>query len=349
MAQLCVYLPPFAPDYSGVCSALFEMNALIMIHDAAGCTGNYTGFDEPRWYGSTKQIYCSGLRKNNAISGDEGVFINRIKKALNDNPRPDFIALVGSPVPMVIGTDFAGFAAEVQSATGIQTFGFAVDGTKYYTDGYYRALKALAECYAEDCPRQSGVVNILGATPLDFSPDEYERMVRAVESGGKTINFSMSGGIAQIRELARAEINLAVSESGLLTARYLEDKFGTPYKAEIPGFLFKRQLAKTNALIIADRVAAHAIRDRLGADAAIGALFPQSAPEPEFAEDIYLPNEAAIIKEVNSTKYDTIIADPLICGLVKDGGKTLIPLGHYAVSGKQGQRQSLALSNLIRK
>ncbi|MDR3289472.1 MAG: nitrogenase component 1 [Peptococcaceae bacterium] len=338
MAKLCVYLPPFAPDYSGVCSALFEMNALIMIHDASGCTGNYTGFDEPRWYGSVKQIYCSGLRKNDAISGGESKFIDRIRKALTDNPEPDFIAIVGSPVPMVIGTDFVGLAQEVQSATGVTTFGFPTNGTKYYTDGYFLALKKLIDRYAEPYPCQPGVVNILGATPLDFWQDEYKRLIGAVAADGSTVNFTLTGEIAQIRKIAGAALNYAVSESGLMVARYLHERFGTPYKAEIPGFLFDERFVGTNALIIADRVKAHEIRRATGSNATIAVVFNNSVPGSQFAGDIYLPDEAAVIKEVNSPKYDTIIADPLICALVRDANKTLIPVGHYAVSGKQGQK-----------
>ena len=54
MRKLCIKLPPFAPDYSGVCSALYELGGMSVIHDASGCTGNYTGFDEPRWYDNQK-------------------------------------------------------------------------------------------------------------------------------------------------------------------------------------------------------------------------------------------------------------------------------------------------------
>ena len=61
MRRLYRYLPPFAGDYSGVCSVLYELGGMICIHDAAGCTGNYTGFDEPRSYNSRTLIYCAFL------------------------------------------------------------------------------------------------------------------------------------------------------------------------------------------------------------------------------------------------------------------------------------------------
>ena len=61
MAVLSIYLSPFAPDYSGVSSVLFDLHTVTAMHDASGCTGNYTGYDEPRWYGSKSPIFCSGL------------------------------------------------------------------------------------------------------------------------------------------------------------------------------------------------------------------------------------------------------------------------------------------------
>ena len=48
MNNLSIWLPPFAGDYSGACSALFDFNALIILNDAACCTRNYVEYEEPR-------------------------------------------------------------------------------------------------------------------------------------------------------------------------------------------------------------------------------------------------------------------------------------------------------------
>jgi hypothetical protein len=61
MHKLTVRLPPFSPDYSGVCSAWFESGGMMAIHDAAGCSGNYTGCAQPRWYGSIPGLYEKGV------------------------------------------------------------------------------------------------------------------------------------------------------------------------------------------------------------------------------------------------------------------------------------------------
>ena len=50
MARLSLFLPSFAADYSGVCSCLFDLDALVVVADAACCTRNYIDYDEPVSY-----------------------------------------------------------------------------------------------------------------------------------------------------------------------------------------------------------------------------------------------------------------------------------------------------------
>ena len=48
MKNLLRYLSPFAPDLAGAVSVLFDLDGLIVICDAGGCTGNICGFDDKR-------------------------------------------------------------------------------------------------------------------------------------------------------------------------------------------------------------------------------------------------------------------------------------------------------------
>ena len=54
-------LPTLSPDFSGVCSTLFELGGILAIHDAGGCTGTYTGYDEPRWFDQRSRVFTSNL------------------------------------------------------------------------------------------------------------------------------------------------------------------------------------------------------------------------------------------------------------------------------------------------
>ncbi len=358
MGVLSMYLPPFAPDYSGVCSVLFDLNALIAIHDAAGCTGNYTGFDEPRWYGSRKMVYCSGLREIDAVMGNDQKFVDRIAAAAA-GLKPEFLAMVGSPVPMVIGTDFEGFARDLAKATGLPAFGFATNGTKYYSDGVFMAVRALLERFApEPLPREKSAVNILGATPLDFSRKNYEDLRRFLAETGHTVRASlcMDYDMAQLIAAPGACANIAVTQSGVRIAKLMQEMYGMPYLAGLPvgaagaaRFLealarvmrtgesetLRPETTRMETLFIGDQVIAGAIAHAMGGGT-VGAIYGRE--DGLLAVDVDLPNEQSIIDAVNNGKHAAVVADPLILALIGDPSIERIPVAHFAVSGKTGAK-----------
>ena len=195
---------------------------MICIHDAAGCTGNYTGFDEPRSYNSRTLIYCTGLRKTDAILGNEEVYVQKIVRAAQEM-KPNFIAIVGSPVPLVIGFDFNGVAKEIEQLTGIPTFGFATNGMRgNYKDGVVLALKRIMQYYGipkleNRQEKQEVKVNILGATPLDISRENIRAMQKLLKENGYIINsiLSMDNNLPQVAVWDEADVNLAVTQAGL--------------------------------------------------------------------------------------------------------------------------------------
>lgn len=95
------------------------------MHDASGCTGNYTGYDEPRWIGSKSAVFCSVLRRIDAVMGNDEAYIKRTVDAANIL-NPKVIAYLGSPVPMVIGIDLEGMAYETENMTGVPSFGITL-------------------------------------------------------------------------------------------------------------------------------------------------------------------------------------------------------------------------------
>ncbi len=177
MAKLSIWIPPFSPDYSGAAAVLFDLKTVTAMHDASGCTGNYTGYDEPRWYGSRSGIFCSGLREIDAVLGNDDKLLDKMETAAEDI-KPDIMALIGSPVPMVIGTDMTGLAYELEERTGIPCFGFDTTGTKYYDQGAFMAAKALIDRFAEPMPAIAGRVNLIGADPMDFGSGEELKLLR---------------------------------------------------------------------------------------------------------------------------------------------------------------------------
>ena len=96
------FTTPFAPDQSGAVSVLYDMGGICVICDAGGCTGNICGFDEPRWFGSQSAVFSAGLRDMDAILGRDDKLVEKLADAARMIPA-SFAAIVGTPVPAVIG------------------------------------------------------------------------------------------------------------------------------------------------------------------------------------------------------------------------------------------------------
>ena len=98
MRQTARIISTCSADTFGVCSALFELGGMIIMHDASGCNSTYTTHDEPRWYDMDSMVYISGLSEMEAIMGDDSKLVDDIVDAANEL-NPDFIAVAGTPIP----------------------------------------------------------------------------------------------------------------------------------------------------------------------------------------------------------------------------------------------------------
>ena len=369
MARLSLCLPPFSPDYSGVSSVFFDLPAVVAIHDASGCTGNYTGYDEPRWYGASAAIFCSALRDIDAVMGDDEKLIGRMIAACRDLD-PKLTALVGSPVPMVVGSDMKGIAAELEARTGLPCFGFDTTGTAYYDRGVSAALIALLKRFAEPSPPVPNTVGIVGATPLDFADgtDIRDLQDALLERGIEvTATLAMGYDLEALRRAATAHVNLAVSRAGFLVSKWMYRRFGTPYLCGLPmgaasleayfralGTMLKAELPEPRilkgespsrplsehpkVLVIGEQVQANAIRCALGTefgvrDIAVGCIFGME-PDLALPGDRDLRDEAEIRSAMNSGP-SLVVGDPFLEPLLRDDSVSFLPFPLYAVSSHQ--------------
>ena len=81
LRQTASILSTYAADVSGVCSALYEMGGMTVMHDASGCNSTYNTHDEPRWYDMPSMVYISALSETEAMLGDESKIIDDISEA----------------------------------------------------------------------------------------------------------------------------------------------------------------------------------------------------------------------------------------------------------------------------
>lgn len=170
----------YAADTSGVCSALYELGGMTVVHDASGCNSTYATHDEPRWYDRKSMIYISALTEADAVMGNDGKFIRDVAKAAGELS-PKFIAICGSPMPAMTGFDYSSAAEEIESQTGLTTFFVDTNGTHSYLQGAEGAFLNIAKLFCrEGKEKQANSVNIIGATPLDFS---VNTSVSSIKSG----------------------------------------------------------------------------------------------------------------------------------------------------------------------
>lgn len=239
MKQACTYLPTYAADNSAMCSALYELGGLLVMHDASGCNSTYTTHDEPRWFDRPANVFITALTETDAVLGNERRAINDIAAAACEL-HPSLIALAGTPIPMMMGCDYDGIAREIEAETGIPSLGVDTNGTDDYAAGVGKSFAKLAERFVE--PPQSlrpDSLNILGVTPLDFTVNGTAESLDAfAENAGFEVisNWAMGpkANLSAIARAAEASVNWVVSAGGLAAALFLNERFGTPFVIGAP-------------------------------------------------------------------------------------------------------------------
>ncbi len=239
--QASLYAVNYSSDLSGVCSALYELGGLLVMHDASGCNSTYATHDEPRWYGSDSLIFISGLREYDAILGNDEKYIRDVCEAAEET-HPTFIAVFGSPIAAMTGTDFKGVARVIEKRTGIPTLHFDTSGMHTYQAGMRQAFRALAERFVDEknAPVKNTdaiKINLLGLTPLDFSVvGNVEALLDwcAAEGFDVISSWAMHTTLSDIARSAEADVNLVLSSTALDAAKVLQERFGTPYVVGLP-------------------------------------------------------------------------------------------------------------------
>ena len=255
MKQIASRISIYSADAFGICSALYELGGLCVMHDASGCNSTYNTHDEPRWYDFDSMVYISGLSEMEAIMGDDQKFIDDIVYTAKELS-PNFIAMAGTPIPTMIGTDFKAIANIIEKETNIPTFGFDTTGMHSYVSGAYKAFEALAKRFLKRNDKESRAeekesidkesrevkntiikVNILGATPLDFSINKsVEAMVDLLKENNFEVisTWAMGSSLEYIKNAGDADVNLVVSYSGMGAAKYMYENLNIPYVIGTP-------------------------------------------------------------------------------------------------------------------
>ena len=347
MKSLLKHLAPFAPDQSGAVSALFDFGGLIVICDAGGCTGNICGFDEPRWFIRKSAVFSAGLRDMDAILGRDDKLVSKLQNAM-DGSGLKFSAIIGTPVPAIIATDFKALKRMAEKRTGLPAITVPTTGTHHYDRGASDAWLELFKTFAnEKHDVDHGKVGVLGASPLDFPTLDAGNLLSAAlkKDGWKAVKcYGMGAGLDDVKKASSAAQNIVVSPAGLAAAKYLQKTFGTPYEVLcpwLPQHMLSAlpSLAGKKTLVIHQQFAANAVRNEIlkhnpASQVNVASWFIM---EPDYMgeNDFRIESEEAFIEAVANGGYDAIVCDGrLRVALPRTQNFNIIDFPHFAVSGR---------------
>ena len=346
MKGLLKRLAPFAPDTSGVVSALFELGGLVVICDAGGCTGNICGFDEPRWFTMRSAVFSAGMRDMDAILGRDAQLVEKIVSAQKTVAAP-FIVLVGTPVPAVIATDFKALRRLAEKKIGVPVLAVESTGVNFYDRGAASAFETLFDAFAvEQFPAEKETVGVIGATPLDFGTLRAGDLLREAVGPGAQV-YGMGAGIDAVRRASANASNLVVSPAGVAAAKLLEKRFGTPWRMAcpyLPSDLLETLpgLAGKRVLVVHQQFACAALREKLlacGAAAVAACGWFSMTDSLREVQDRRLAEEDDLAAAAAEFGADAVIADAVFKKILPGFGGEFIDFPHFAVSGRLLEQQ----------
>lgn len=390
MSSLRMFLPPFAADYAGALAALYDYDGVLALDNAMCCSTNYLTCDEPRRAAGgagraagacpetagrpvvgPRAVFGTGIRSADVVFGAEDKVVEQLVFALR-RFGGQLAAVVGTPIPAMLGTDGTGIASRVEAATGVPCLNVATTGYAAYDVGVVRALDALVGRLGEKPARRGATrVNVVGATPLDLGTRGITGLTGLLAAGGFEVGcaLGMGGRLEDVPRVGEAACNLAVSAAGVAVARRLQERFGTPWVAcacagvsdttyglarlaaviagDDPGDgvcvpaaeqAAPRGCAGARVLVVHDQVVANGVRrDLLGLapDLQVDvASFFALAPEVARPGDRALCDERGLAELLARTPYGAVVGDPLLASVPGVDPARLTPLPHLAVSGR---------------
>ena len=358
-------VPPITSDYSGACSVLYGENILKILISPNGCK-TPVAYDEIRNIDYSLQ-YCTSLNELEIVTGEIKGLKESIKEIINQNQKIEFIAIISTVVPQIIGMDLESIVENIEETLDIPCVFINTNSFENYYSGISLTLKSLANKFMLENKKIKSTVNIIGYSPLTFGKieklEELFSLIKSLDLNILTV-FSDNLSLEKIKNSTSAELNLVLSYEGLALAKYMEKEFSIPYviinvvskygientENILKRFFYKidnsfEKLEKRDKLddrkvmIIASPFMAINIADSLRKDFSFDNILALSLIKEsrkfkkiEYLEFLNIVNTEDDLKEkIKEYKPDILISDPVYKNLINDG-LTFIPLLHYGYS-----------------
>ena len=358
-------VPPITSDYSGACSTLYGDNILKVLISPNGCK-TPVAYDEIRNIDYSLQ-YCTSLNELEIVTGEIKRLKENIEEIISQNPKIEFIAIISTVVPQIIGMDLETIVENIEEALDIPCIFINTNSFENYYSGISLTLNSLAKKFMVENKKIKNSINIIGYSPLTFGKieklEELFSLIKNLDLNILTV-FSDNLSLKKIKNSTSAELNLVLSYEGLALAKYMEKEFSIPYviinvvskygientENILKRFFYKidnsfEKLEKKDKLddrkvmIIASPFMAINIAESLRKDFTFDNILALSFikesrkfKKVEYLEFLNIVNTEEDLKEkIKEYKPDILISDPVYKNLVNEE-ITFIPLLHYGYS-----------------
>ena len=284
-------------------------------------------------------MFSAGLRDMDAILGRDDKLVAELRSAA-EKLDAAFAAVIGTPVPSVIGTDYSALKRMSEKKTALPVLTVDTTGMELYDRGAEKAYLELFDRFArEKRPAQPGRVGVIGVNPLDMSDLRAGDKLRAIMPGA--VCYGMGTTLEDVKNASAAEKNIVCAPSGLRAAQLLEKRFGTPCEICDPlaeALAPALDFAGKRVLVIDQQVRAGSLRRAIlekGAAAVACATWFMQIPELVQPGDMSLMEEDDLADLGRNGGFDIMIGDPALRRIVeRDFTGIWADLPQFPVSGK---------------
>lgn len=229
-------LPPMAADYSGVLSLFRDEKLCAFLLTGSGCAScpqSVDSFQSPFWHSNLDDLQVT-LGQAAAIGGEMQELLRS-----TGNGR---LLVAGTPITAMTGLDETMFPALVERACFV-----AADGFHNALEGVSRGLLQMASKRMSYREKNRKCLNIIGYTPFVYGDwAQFEEIALLFKKLGYQIHWLGGESDEAFASAPEAVLNWVISEAGIDLAKWMQQRFGTPWFYQMPLGIsgFNRSLAK---------------------------------------------------------------------------------------------------------
>ena len=237
--SLVRFLPTPSDRMGIIWSLLAVQGAIVLEYGPAGTTHYSMGLYGGLGLRFQNRMFTTHMSEDDVVMGD----VTRLEDAiveLDKSYAPKVIFVVASSVTAVIGTDIKGVCRYMQNEVKAKLVAFEQGGFRGdYSIGLAETYKLLVRNLPKkDVAQEAGVYNIIGASAWRYrmASDIWEVKSLLDEALGLSCNACLccDTSVEELEDMGLAQVNIVLGNEGIAAAKYLQEKFGTPYVYAVP-------------------------------------------------------------------------------------------------------------------